>query len=120
MKKLVAVAVVAVSLLAASLAMGSFLLIHRAHRGSVHDARYRCNHVLHCRYDGVVRCHRVSGRRVDCLNTLEYAHSHSAPRYTCTYWLDWRLTQLGVLNSTASTAGGAGATDPPSTTSGST
>lgn len=94
MKRLVVFVVVAVSLLAASVATASFLSIQRARQGSLHDAATACDQVLHCRSYGVVRCGRVSSRAVDCQPFLEY---RGHPHRTCTYWLDWTL-RGGVLH----------------------
>lgn len=93
MKKLVAVAVVVVSLCAASVAFASYLSMHRARHASLHKAKITCRDVNPCRFYGLDRCVRISGSKVDCKVFYEL---RKGGKRTCTNWLDWKLDAGGL------------------------
>jgi hypothetical protein len=97
MSKVIATAVVAVSLIAAGVAMGSHLSIHRAAQESRHFAKRKCDGVRHCHDYGVARCVKITGHRVDCRIFLEFKYRRAPRRSTCTTWLGWRLRSHGSL-----------------------
>jgi hypothetical protein len=94
-KKLVAVSVLVVSLLAASVAMAANLSMHRAHFESRQYAERQCGDFRGCRHYGVVRCERVSSRKVDCKTFLEFKRHRAARRLTCTQWVDVTKNRAG-------------------------